>query len=361
MTYSIVPRAPRRSERNGGWRTIACAALSVCALLCQAGRAEDDRIVDDAELALLESGQAAQMMHDGNLQDMQFQFDSNIFGSLGQVEFANGVQQVIIRGGGKVVIRAGLGNQVVIQGGKPQPSGSPQDPAQVDVFSILRKTVEPQLARLDLACRPSAEQRRLLQLALDADVRRVADEIERERRKYVGVKVNLGDQAGQQKWQQLHQDIQRCRQSLQSLDRNSYGLFAKVQSTVLAGEQYTRFAAESEARTAYRWKALVEAALSRWDEVLCLDRTQHENLEKLLLEKRPPLRAGGGIFGNAMQMQQFQQAQWLVGLALAEAGEQRVRQVVSDQQWKVLSRTIPQAKQMRTHLEQSGVLEPAAP
>lgn len=363
MTTTNVPHTPGRTAWNRGWAAVARGTVAVFALLGHAGRAEDDRIVDDAQLAMLESGQAAQMMHDGNVQDLQTVFESNVFGSLGQVVVENGgrVQQLVMRGGHKVVIRGGAAGQVVIQGANPAQAGRPEEAAETEIFLILCKAVEPQLARLEQACRPSAEQRRLLQLALDADVRRVAEEIDRERRKYIGVKVTLADKAGQQKWQQFHQDIQRCRQTLQSLDRNPHGLFTKVQSTVLAGEQYTRFTAETEARTAYRWKALVAVALSRWEEVLCLDRKQHAELEKLLLEKRPALRANSGLLGGSWQVQQMQQAQWLVGLALAEAGEQRVRQVVNERQWNVLSRTANQARQMRGHLEQTGLLEPAAP
>jgi hypothetical protein len=124
---------------------------------------------------------------------------------------------------------------------------------------------------------------------------------------------------------------------------------------VLDGEQVSRLEAETRSAQAYRWKAYIGLALSRWDEGLGLDQSQYEGLEKLLIEKQPPLRI---FVGPAGSQPAAQQAMWLVPLALDEVGEKRAREVISDRQWKLLSRTILQAKQMRPHLEQTGILEP---
>jgi hypothetical protein len=173
------------------------------------------------------------------------------------------------------------------------------------------------------------------------------------------VRLNLQEQQGQQKWQQFHQDLQTCRQLLLEFVRGRDGLFGKVQATVLAGEQYTRLETELDASRAQRWQAFVALALGRWDHLLALDQRQHDDLEKLLLQKRPPLRVGGGFNPNMHGNAFSQQAQWLVPLALADVGEQRIRAVVNERQWKVLQRMMLQAKQMRPHLEQTGILETA--
>jgi hypothetical protein len=129
---------------------------------------------------------------------------------------------------------------------------------------------------------------------------------------------------------------------------------------VLAGEQFARLEAEIEARRAQRWQAFVALTLGRWDPMLALDQRQHDGLEKLLLANRPPLRVGGGFNPHPHHNAPSQQAQWLVPLALNGVGEQRIREVVNERQWKILQRMMLQAKQMRQHLEQTGILESAA-
>lgn len=339
----------------------ASVALAIALLLGRCGQAEDDRIVDDAELAALESGPAT-MMHAGNMHDLQTQFDANILGLFGPVHHQQRVQVVrgkrIMRGGAQIMVNGAV-VQMAVDGGQPRTAAA--DPsAEPPVLVGLRKAAEPQLTRLDRTCGLSAEQRRLLQLALEADVRRVADDVERDRRKYIGQSANLGDQAGQQKWNQLHQDIQRCRQVILRFDQGTEGLFWKARSSVLTAPQRTLAETEAEDRLARRWKSIVDVALSRWDEVAGFDRRQFDELERLLLEKRPPLRMNGGALpGLGGQAQTFQMSPWLVGMALADIGEKRVREVVNDRQWTVLSRAAVMGKQMRPHLEQQGMLETA--
>lgn len=351
----------RRSWRSS--LAAAGAALALTVMLGQCGRAEDDRIVDDAELAALESGEA-HMMHAGNVQDMQANFDGSILGLFGPVHHQQRIQRVgkrIIRRGGQMVV---VGNGAVVQmpvnGQQPQAAPAADASGESPVLIGLKKSFEPQLTRLDRYCGLSAEQHRLLQLALESDIRRVAEDVDRDRRKYIGATVNLVDQAGQQKWNQLHQDIQRCRQAIQRFDQGADGLFWKARDSVLTAPQRTKANAEIEARLASRWKAVVNVALSRWDEVLGLDRQQFDELERLLLEKRPSLRVNSGALpGLGGGAQLFQMSQSLAGMALADIGEQRVRKVVNDRQWTLLSRAAQAGKQLRPQLEQQGLLETA--
>lgn len=359
------------SERGGSlpcrgpWRSglaAAGAALAITVLLARCGCAEDDWIVADAELTALKSA-AAHMRNAGNVQDLQTHFDANILGLFGPVHAQQHIRlrgNRVIRGGGQVVVGGNGAVQMGVNGQQPQAAPAADDSAESPVLIGLRKTIEPQLTRLDRVCDLSAEQRRLLQLALEADVRRVAEDVDRDRRKYIGATANLQDPAGQQKWQQLHQDVQRCRQVIQRFDPGKDGLFWKAQGSVLTPPQRTKADTETEARLANRWKAVVNVALSRWDEVLGLDRQQFEELERLLLENRPSLRMNsGGLAGLGGQAQHFQMSPWLAGMALADIGEQRVRKVVNDRQWTVLSRAAQAGRQMRQSLEQQGLLETA--
>ncbi len=352
----------RRPWRSG--LAAAGVALAVTLLLGRCGRAEDDWIVDDAELTALEAGPGHMMHagHAGNVQDMQAVFDANILGLFGPVHHQQRIQRVgqrIIRGGGKMVV---VGNGAVVQaavnGQQPQAAPAADASGESPVFVGLKKASKPHLTRLDRDCGLSAEQHRLLQLALESDIRRVAEDVDRDRRKYIGGTANLGDQAGQQKWNQLHQDIQRCRQVMQRFDQGADGLFWKVRDSVLTAPQRTKADAETEARLASRWKAVVDVALTRWDELLGLDRQQFDELERLLLEKRPSLRANSGTLpGLGGGQQLFQMSQSLAGMALADIGEQRIRKVVNDRQWALLHPAAQAGKQLRPQLEQQGLLE----
>lgn len=348
MTSEPVRAFPCRRP----WRSsLAASALAVTLMLGQGGRAEDDRIVDDAELAALESG-AAQMQHGRNEQNLQAYFDSNILGLFGPVHHQQRVVRRIMRGGGQMV--------VAVNGQQPQAAPAADASGESPVFIGLKKSSEPHLTRLDRYCGLSPEQHRLLQLALESDIRRVAEDVDHDRRKYIGATVNLADQAGQQKWNQLHQDMQRCRQVLQRFDQGADGLFWKARDSVLTAPQLTKANAETEACLASRWKAVVNVALTRWDDVLGLDRQQFDELERLLLENRPSLRVNSGTLpGLGGGPQLFQMSQALAGVALADIGEQRVRKVVNDRQWTLLSRAAQSGKQMRPHLEQQGLLETA--
>lgn len=353
----------RRPWRSG--LAAAGAALAVTLLLGRCGRAEDDWIVDDAELTALESG-SGHMMHAGNVQDLQANFDANILGLFGPVHHQQHIRpgrrvgNRIIRGGGQMVVvgNDGAGMQMAVNGQQPKAAPAADASGESPVFVGLKKSFEPHLTRLDRDCGLSAEQHRLLQLALESDLRRVAEDVDRDRRKYVGATVNLVDQAGQQKWNQLHQDIQRCRQAIQRFDQGADGLFWKAQDSVLTAPQRTKADAETEARLASRWKAVVDVALTRWDEVLGLDRQQFDELERLLLEKRLSLRANSGTLpGLGGGQQLFQMSQSLAGMALADIGEQRIRKVVNDRQWALLHHAAQAGRQMRPHLEQQGLLE----
>lgn len=352
MVVAVNPlHLPRSGRRHGCQRRVAVAALAIAACLGQAGRGEDDRIVDDAELALLEAGPNAATINNGQIVDLESQFDTNVLSQLG-----NGVVDIHKRGRWRNGIRVRVGAAI---DGQPQPSGTTKAAQESPVVTGMRSSAEPAMTQIESLCKPSADQTRLLRLALERDVQRVADQINRVRRKYAGVRLNLQEQQGQQKWQQFHQDLQTCRQLLLEFVRGRDGLFGKVQATVLAGEQYTRLETELDASRAQRWQAFVALALGRWDHLLALDQRQHDDLEKLLLQKRPPLRVGGGFNPNMHGNAFSQQAQWLVPLALADVGEQRIRAVVNERQWKVLQRMMLQAKQMRPHLEQTGILETA--
>jgi hypothetical protein len=290
-------------------------------------RGEDDRAVDDISPAARQMEERQQ----GNRIDLGSNFDTNVF------------QQ--------------SGNGFSLNHGRQRPSPTGGDGDQVPESPTLgaaRKLGEDRLTQIESVCSLAEAQRRKLRLAMESDIRRLAEEIDVERRKYQGVEVNFNDQAGQRKWQQFQQDVQRCRQRLQALfDADS--LFAKVLPTTLDAEQYGRLNAENAARRTHRWKALVATTLLKYDDLLGLDQRQHEEIERLLLEREPALR-----IDRPANRQDLHAQQMLVSMVLSEVDGKQLQGIVSERQWKTLAQLAQQGKAMRSYIEAQGLLEKVA-
>jgi len=218
-------------------------------------------------------------------------------------------------------------------------------------LEAVRQRCQTRLAGIDGICGLSAPQRRKLQLAIDCDLLRLAEDLDGVRRKYEGVRVDLNDAVERQRWQRMHEDVQTCRQRIEQLSRDD-SLFAKALRQVLDPEQTAKLAAESQARREAYWRAIVASTMVQLHDLLGLRRSQHEAIEKILLEKVPPLRLDGApdhhVLNNPHMM-----VSWVVSV-----GDQaRLQAAVNPGQWQDLSRLAAHGKQMRQHLVQQGVLE----
>lgn len=322
----MTPSLPHhRRPTAWPWRC-TCMAAALLAV-GPVAHGEDDRAVDDISPAARQMEEQQQ----GNRIDLGSNFDTNVF------------QQ--------------SGNGFSLSHGRRRPSPTGGDGDQVPespTLAAARTLGAARLAQIDSVCSLAEAQRRKLRLAMESDIRRLADEIDAERQKYQGVEVNFNDQAGQRKWQQFQQDVQRCRQRLQALfDADS--LFAKVLPTTLDAEQYGRLNAENAARRTHRWKALVATALLKYDDLLGLDQRQHEEIEKLLLEREPALR-----IDRPANRQDLHAQQMLVSMVLSEVDGKQLQGIVSERQWKTLAQLAQQGKAMRSYIEAQGLLEKVA-
>lgn len=291
-------------------------------------RGEDDRVVDDLPPAVRQFQEQQQ----ANRIDLGANFDNNVF------------QQ------------AGGGFSLTPGRRRPSPTGGDGDQVpESPTLMVARKVGDARLAQIDSVCDLTDAQRRKLRLAMESDVRRLAEDIDTERRKYQGVEVNFNDQAGQRKWQQFQQDVQRCRQRLQGLF-DAESLLMKVLPTTLDSEQYARLTAEIAARRSCRWQGLVTAAMRKCDDLLGLDQQQYEEIEKLLLEREPALRIDRPATRRDAGAQQM-----LVWLVLSEIDAKRLQGIVSGRQWQALTQLANQGKAMRSYIEAQGLLEKVHP
>ena len=315
------------------------AVVLVAALIAAAPAvAEDDRVVDAAEAQA-----AANQPQPQQLIDLGANFDANLFEQQG-----NGW---VLRGDGPQV-RGRLivnGRQVM-----PSPSVDEARPPESPSLARARAVADRRLARIDEACELDDAQKRKLRLAVESDIRRFVDDVDAVRRRYSGVRVNLGDQEGQKRWNLFQQDVQHCRQRLRGL-LDSGSLFAKVLATTLDERQLAGIEREASARRSFRWRAMVVAAVVRMDDTLGLSQAQHDLIEEALLANEPRLR----IDELSPQQENDHLQQTLVSMVLSGADTSRIKAAVSDRQWRSLALLMNQGKAMRSWIEQQGILEPA--
>lgn len=332
----VVPVNARRQHHlrpsAGAWRQAWLAASLL--LAGQMIRAEDDTVVDEID-PMLQQRQQQQM---SNTYDLGENFDVNV------VQGGEGFQ---LRAVGQPGLPAGqrVGAENGVAGARAQ---------EATAVACARRLGDARLARIDTICGLTDAQRRKLRLAMDSDVRRAVEEIGAVRTQYAGVQVNFAGPDGQRKWQQLQQDVQRCRRLFDGLC-DAESLFGKSLPTILDAEQYARLTAEDATRRTYLWRAIVARSLRTWDESLGLDQRQYDEIEKLLLEREPPLRVHG----------RFQRAElgampMLVLVVLADIDANRLKAAVSERQWRVLAVQANQGNAMRSHIEAQGLLEKVA-
>ena len=347
---------------------VCAPAVCVAAhlLISLVAAAHGTRIVaeDDVVAVAPSSGQPQPQQ---NIQNLGQQFDAIVFADGSQnrnFRMNRGIRgNMVIRGGGMVVVNnGGVVFQAKIPGGvgviglqgaekpNPQPAteGSLQKLASVRQQAIMRAD------SIDAVCSLSAEQKAKLVLAIDADIQRLADEIDAVRRTYVGVRVNMQDAAGQQQWQLVHQNAQQCRQWVERACEEG-SIFTKTLQKTLDQEQGDKWAADRLAGRENRWQDMVASSLLHLDDMLGLLQGQHEAIEKLLLEKTPPLR----MDSVDMARQRGVMNNWHMVLCwmLFEVDSNRLKAAVNERQWKVLSQLVQQGKHMRAGIVQSGFLE----
>lgn len=313
--------------------------LAVAAIVAlPRGRGDDDRAVDD----LPEGLRAIKEQQQQNLVDLGANFDANVFSA---PESGLSLHHGRRRNVAVNAPRGARGN------GPAADTQEPVEPPRATALATIRAQGEARLARIDDLCGLSEPQRRTLRLALESDGRRAAAEIEAVRRKYDGVEVNFGDQAGQRRFQEFQKDVQQCRELQQRLfDVDS--LLAKAIPGTLEPAQYSRLTAEREARAAHLWRAVVAASMLQWDATLGLDERQHAAMEKLLLDRRPRLRmegAAGRTDPRGMHN--------LVMSVVAEIDDATWRGIVSERQWRTISEIAGQGKALRQHTESQGFVE----
>jgi hypothetical protein len=240
------------------------AAVLLAGLAVSAGRA-DDVVVDEAGGAAAGRGQG--MVFGGA--DLVQMFDSQSFG--------HGFQMAVA-----------MGSQGQANGRPP----ADNDAQVAQRLGPVRQRLEARIKTVDRIVGLEEKQRKKLEIAAQADMRRLTDTVAEVRAKYAGrtLKVDprnggFGDEA-QKVIQEVQQDATRCREVIgQAAGAGS--LLAKVITGTLDEEQAKKYKAVMDGRRDCRWRAAVATVLGQLDETLGLSQKQHDGLTAALLATPP--------------------------------------------------------------------------
>lgn len=157
--------------------------------------------------------------------DLAAHVDINVVLPTDQWRVAGGLHNVVIAGGGRLVLDGDL-----TIGGEPVADSAERiRTADVAALARLRQAQRDRLAAVAATGALTAAQRRALELATELDIRRVMTEVARLRERYAGRRANLGDDA----WRRFQKDVQSCRRAI----ADPFGddsLFAAVQAGAAA-------------------------------------------------------------------------------------------------------------------------------
>ena len=206
-----------------------------------------------------------------------------------------------------------------------------------------------QVSAVDVICGLTAEQGRKCEAAAKLDAARAMDEIEAVRQRYSGRTLDLQNPAGQAEWQRFHQDAQAVQAKLQDAGGET-SLLRKVIPGILDDEQRSDWRRESDLRTQYQWRSVVDAGMVQLDVALGLTSEQHEAILGLLMEK--PLRINQAkiwMHGNHFPP-------YVCRYGLAQLDQAKLKALVNERQWKMLGQFIEQGKGMSVHLKQQKMI-----
>lgn len=138
--------------------------------------------------------------------DLAAHVDVNVVLPMNQWRIAGGLQNLVVAGGGRLVID---GNLTI--GGEPVPEGEERIRRTDErLMAALRRSQRERLAAVVADPGVPADRRRALELATESDIRRVTSDVARLRDLYRGRRAQLGDED----WQQFQRDVQVCRRAI---------------------------------------------------------------------------------------------------------------------------------------------------
>ncbi|MEN6495393.1 MAG: hypothetical protein ABFD16_14025 [Thermoguttaceae bacterium] len=182
----------------------------------------------------------------------------------------------------------------------------------------------------------SDAQKKKLELAARGDMRRFLRTVEELKEKCVG--------RDQRAMNQIWQQIQPLRTKVSAGLFGDGCLFQKTLKQTLSPEQAAQYEKQERQRRKFRYEARIEYVMTMLETSLGLRDEQRQRFVKLLLEEtEPPKRF-------AQQHHDY----YVVFYQAGKLGENKLKAIFDDAQWRVLSPLLTQARQMETYLRTEG-------
>ncbi len=224
------------------------------------------------------------------------------------------------------------------------------NPEQIDqwVFnrwggaSATKSRLEADLAlRIDdlgRACSITEVQKKKLKLAGSGDIKRYYDRVDDLKRKYASSRnqANFNNN--------IWAEMQPLQVELNNGVFTEDSIFVKTVKSTLSAEQAERYADLSKRRAALRRQATVELFVVQIDKALGLSDLARGRMVELLLSETPP----PGKYGQADY--------WYLMYQMSRLPESKVKAILDEPQWRILSRQFIQARGMAPWLRSNGLL-----
>jgi len=192
---------------------------------------------------------------------------------------------------------------------------------------------------LDRACAVTPVQMKKLKLAGMGDIKRYYDRVDQLKQKYAGESASARANANN-----IWQEMQPLQIELSAGLFGADSIFVKtIKSTLDAGQarQYQELLQE---RTAERGSATIEWFVVHIDKALGLSELQRRRLVELLAKETPP-------------PQRFGQADfWYLMYQMTRVPEAKIKAILDEPQWRLLSRQFVQARGMEPWLKSNGLI-----
>jgi hypothetical protein len=214
-----------------------------------------------------------------------------------------------------------------------QPSGNAKT-ARTQIETKLKL----QLDELHRVCGITEAQKQKLTLAAGTDIKRFFDEIDKVRKKVKEGKLD------QNEWNNVWQEIQPLRNKLSAGLFGDRSFFAKTVRKTLNEEQIQKYEAVVNERRKFRYRASLEVVVTNLESTVPLRHTQHEAIVKLLLEETQPPTTFG------------QYDQYLIMHQLGKLAEPKLKSLLDEHQWKLMTGHIEQYRGMEQFLIQNGLI-----
>jgi hypothetical protein len=192
-------------------------------------------------------------------------------------------------------------------------------------------------------CALTDPQRQKLLVAGHGDIKKFFDRVEAAKRKFEGVKND------QNKFNEIWQDIQPIQTAYTLGVFNDGSLFSKTLKKALDTDQLAKNEAAERERTLYRYHARLDLAVEMLNSSVGFSTDQRNRLLKLIdNEVRPPKRMGQNDYYAVLYL-------------ISRIPESKIKPIFNDHQWKMLDRSLTQAKGFEQWIKQSGFVPDDAP